>query len=215
MDDMKDRKQNGLNGDKQRGRDRCSSPGRRRRSRSPISCRSTERSAGYSSGASRRVFVPNFPSDKWTDLKGLLRDMVGNVTYCRLFENNNNKSRVGFVEFHDLASARKAIDILHRYEWNGRKLVVKGDSDCIRDRFGRIILPSNREREREKEIIVRTAMTLMSAPTVSLTTHMVLVHSFSNLLELRVRSVIVFLWQILTTKWTDISWKRYSKWPEK
>ena len=51
---MKDRKQNGLNGDKQRdrdrGRDRSSSPGPRRRSRSPISRQSTEgdyRSDGY------------------------------------------------------------------------------------------------------------------------------------------------------------------------
>ena len=149
MEDMKDRKQNGLNGDKQRGRDRSSSPGRRRRSRSPISRQSTERSAGDSSRALRRVFVANFPFDvKLTELKGLFRDKVGNVTYCRLFETKDKKSR-GLVEFQDSASARKAIDILHRYVWKGRELVVKEDSDVLRDRFGRIILSSNREREGE------------------------------------------------------------------
>ena len=157
MDDNKDRNQNGLGGDKDRdrdrGRDRRSSPGRRRRSRSPISRRSTERSGGHSSRASRRVYVANVPFDvKWSDLKDLFRDKIGNVTYCQLFENEDNKSRgCGLVEFQDSASARKAIDILHRYEYRGRELVVKEDLDCERDRCGRLILPSQRDRERERD----------------------------------------------------------------
>ncbi|XP_054167471.1 myelin expression factor 2-like [Oppia nitens] len=164
MDDIKDRNSNGLGNDKDRdrdrGRDRRSSPSRRRRSRSPVSRRSDDRSGGHSgrdSRASRRVYVANVPFDvKWSDLKDLFRDKIGNVTYCQLFENEDNKSRgCGLVEFADSTAARKAIDVLHRYEYRGRELVVKEDLDCERDRCGRLILPSRRgdrdrgDRERE------------------------------------------------------------------
>jgi len=41
---------------------------------------------------------------------------------------------------------------LHRYNYRGRELVVKEDLDCERDRFGRLILPSNkRDKERERD----------------------------------------------------------------
>jgi len=156
MDDNK----NGLIGDKDRdrGRDRGrSSPsGRRRRSRSPLNRRSDDRLGSHSSResrASRRVYVANVPFDvKWSDLKDLFRDKIGNVSYCQLFENEDGKSRgCGLVEFQDSASARKAIDILHRYEYRGRELVVKEDLDCERDRCGRLILPSRRDKERERD----------------------------------------------------------------
>ncbi len=165
MDDNKDRNQNGLIGDQNdirdrdrgRDRDRRSSPGgRRRRSRSPLNRRSDDRTGSHSSResrASRRVYVANVPFDvKWNDLKDLFRDKIGNVTYCQLFEGEDSKSRgCGLVEFQDSASARKAIDILHRYEYRGRELVVKEDLDCERDRCGRLILPSRRDKERESD----------------------------------------------------------------
>ena len=153
MDDIKDRNQNGVSFDKERdrdrGRERRSSPGRRRRSRSPIR-RSNDRDGHR---ASRRVYVANVPFDvKWSDLKDLFRDKIGNVTYCQLFENEDHKSRgCGLVEFKDSASARKAIEILHRYEYRGRELVVKEDLDCERDRCGRLILPSSKDRDRERD----------------------------------------------------------------
>lgn len=113
--------------------------GGRGRSRSPLGAASGSR-------ASRRVYVANIPFDvKWNELKDLFRDKIGNVTYCQLFEDEQGRSRgCGLVEFNDVASAQKAIEILHRYEFRNREMVVKEDLDCERDRCGRLILPGGR-----------------------------------------------------------------------
>lgn len=94
-----------------------------------------------SNGKSKRVYVANVPFDvKWSELKDLFREKVGNVTYCTIFENEDGKSRgCGLLEFQDPESARKAIETMHRSEFKNRELVVKEDLDCERDRFGRII----------------------------------------------------------------------------
>ncbi|RWS31562.1 myelin expression factor 2-like protein [Leptotrombidium deliense] len=123
----------------------------RRRSRSPVDRRNRGESR-----ASRRVYVANVPFDvKWSDLKDLFRDKIGNVSYCQLFEDENGRSRgCGLVEFQDGASAKKAIEILHRYNYRNRELVVKEDLDCERDRYGRLILPSSkssRDKDRDRE----------------------------------------------------------------
>ena len=122
---------------KKEGRGRNQRGGGRGRSRSPIGA-----SSG-SSRVSRRVYVANIPFDvKWNELKDLFRDKIGNVTYCQLFEDEQGRSRgCGLVEFNDAASAQKAIEILHRYEFRNREMVVKEDLDCERDRCGRLILP--------------------------------------------------------------------------
>lgn len=87
----------------------------------------------------RRVYVANVPFDcKWTDIKDLFRDKVGDVSYVELFEDENGKFRgCGIVELKDKSSVPKAIEVLHRYEMKGRFLVVKEDFDVERDRFGR------------------------------------------------------------------------------
>lgn len=124
---------------------------KRARSRSPI-----ERSGGggggtgTSSRAARRVYVANVPFDvKWSELKDLFRDKVGNVVYCQLFEDEQGRSRgCGLVEFNDTDSAKKAIEVLHRFEFRNRELVVKEDLDCERDRYGRLLLPGKgRDRD--------------------------------------------------------------------
>ncbi|KAH7640656.1 hypothetical protein DERF_000289 [Dermatophagoides farinae] len=134
---------------------RSSSGGRRdrnrsrRRSRSPIRSREDR-----SNKIHRRVYVANIPFDvKWGELKDLFRDKVGNVRFCQLFENEEGKPRgCGLVEFEDSASAKKAIDVLNRFDYKGRELVVKEDLDIDRDRFGRLILSSGREdRERDRD----------------------------------------------------------------
>lgn len=100
---------------------------------------------------SKRVYVANVPFDvKWSELKDLFREKVGDVTYCTIFENEDGKSRgCGLLEFQDAASARKAIEIMHRSEFKNRELVVKEDLDCERDRFGRIITNHGSNRMRD------------------------------------------------------------------
>ena len=128
-----------------RDRDRSSrSSSSRRRSRSPSS---RGRNEDRSSKVHRRVYVANIPFDvKWGELKDLFRDKVGNVRFCTLFENEEGKPRgCGLVEFDDSSYAKKAIDLLNRYNFKGRELVVKEDLDIERDRYGRLIT-SSRER---------------------------------------------------------------------
>ncbi|XP_076305343.1 myelin expression factor 2-like isoform X2 [Tachypleus tridentatus] len=95
----------------------------------------------------RRVYVANIPYDsKWTDIKDLFREQVGDVSYVELFNDENGKFRgCGIVEMKDETAAQKAIDLLHRYEYKGRSLVVKADDDVERDRYGRP-LKGTRER---------------------------------------------------------------------
>ena len=88
----------------------------------------------------RRVFVSNIPFEmKWQEIKDLFRDNVGDVSYVELFNDENEKPRgCGILEFASDDLAKNAIEKMHRYEYKGRKLVVKEDFDTERDKYGRI-----------------------------------------------------------------------------
>ncbi|EEC20166.1 29 kDa ribonucleoprotein B, putative [Ixodes scapularis] len=87
-------------------------------------------------GSMKGVYVANVPFDcKWTDIKDLFRDKVGDVSYVELFEDENGKFRgCGIVELKDKSSVPKAIEVLHRYEMKGRFLVVKERMSMMDDR---------------------------------------------------------------------------------
>lgn len=99
--------------------------------------RSRERQTG---GNGKRIYVSNIPYEyRWQDLKDLFRRMVGNVEFVELFVDENNKARgCGIVEFKDPENVAKALEVMHRYELNGREIVVKEDHGEERDKFGRI-----------------------------------------------------------------------------
>lgn len=101
--------------------------------------RSRDTSRRNRAPSDRRVYVANIPFDlKWTDVKDLFREKVGDVSYVELFEDESGKFRgCGIVELKDKSSVPKAIEVLHRYEMKGRFLVVKEDFDVERDRHGR------------------------------------------------------------------------------
>ena len=88
----------------------------------------------------RRVFISNIPFEmKWQEIKDLFRDNVGDVSYVELFNDENEKPRgCGILEFASDDLAKNAIEKMHRYEYKGRKLVVKEDFDTERDKYGRI-----------------------------------------------------------------------------
>ncbi|XP_054719498.1 myelin expression factor 2-like [Uloborus diversus] len=87
----------------------------------------------------RRIYVANIPYDcKWTIIKDLFREKVGDVSYVELFEDESGKFRgCGIVEFKEASSVQKAVDLLHRYEFKSRQLVVKEDFDVDRDKTGK------------------------------------------------------------------------------
>lgn len=52
--------------------------------------------------------------------------VVGDVSFVVVYTDEKDKSRgCGTVEFDRAESAQKAIDKMHRFDINGRKLVVK------------------------------------------------------------------------------------------
>ncbi|KAH9388793.1 hypothetical protein TYRP_008140 [Tyrophagus putrescentiae] len=119
----------------------------RRRSRSPVGRKSEDRP----NKASRSVYVANFPFDvKWTELKDLFKEKIGAdaVRFVQLFENEEGKPRgCGLVELSTPEMAKKAIEVLNRHMIRGRAIVVKEDLDVERDRYGKLILRSRRDRE--------------------------------------------------------------------
>nr|XP_033776275.1 myelin expression factor 2 isoform X2 [Geotrypetes seraphini] len=89
-------------------------------------------STGERKGPSRnRVFISNIPYDlKWQAIKDLMRDKVGEVTYVELFKDAEGKSRgCGVVEFKDAEFVKKALDVMNKYDLNGRPLNIKEDPD--------------------------------------------------------------------------------------
>lgn len=80
-----------------------------------------------------RVFVSNLPYEfRWQDLKDLLRREVGEVSFVELFTDEHDKPKgCGIVEFESPDSVKKAIDKLHRYDVDGRKIIVKEVSHVL------------------------------------------------------------------------------------
>lgn len=105
--------------------------------------RSRERMGGGGGGGggnNKRVYVSNIPYEyRWQDLKDLFRRLVGNVEYVEMFTDENGKARgVGIVEFKDAENVQKALEVMNRYQLQGRELVVKEDHGEERDKYGRI-----------------------------------------------------------------------------
>lgn len=95
---------------------------------------------GGGGGNNKRVYVSNIPYEfRWQDLKDLFRRLVGNVEYVEMFTDENGKARgVGIVEFKDPENVGKALEVMNRYQLQGRELVVKEDHGEERDKYGRI-----------------------------------------------------------------------------
>lgn len=99
-----------------------------------------------------RVYVSNIPYEyRWQDLKDLFRSHVGDVAFVELFVDENDKPRgCGIVEFSDSESVKKCLEVMHRFELKGRKIVIKEDFGNQRDKYGNLIGPgSKRMRERD------------------------------------------------------------------
>lgn len=145
---------NGVNtsmGDAEKQRDRGRRGERGTRFSDNKDNESRDRSRDRSGNISKRVYVSNIPYEyRWQDLKDLFRRMVGNVEYVEMFTDENGKARgVGIVEFKDAENVGKALEVMNRYELNGRELVVKEDHGEERDKYGRIARGSgNMEQSR-------------------------------------------------------------------
>lgn len=98
-----------------------------------------------------RVYVSNIPYEyRWQDLKDLFRSHVGEVSFVELFVDENDKPRgCGIVEFSEPASVKKCLEVMHRFELKGRKIVIKEDFGNSRDKYGNLIGSGKRARDRD------------------------------------------------------------------
>lgn len=145
--------------DKERSRDRDRS--RRGDKPSFFSDGSRERDRDRSADrgkrtSTNRVYVSNIPYEyRWQDLKDLFRNEVGEVSFVELFVDENNKPKgCGVVEFSDSASIKKCLEVMHRFEIKGRKLVIKEDFGTERDKYGNAV-NGRRYRDRVRDVLSR------------------------------------------------------------
>lgn len=115
--------------------------------------RSTDRGKdrGGMKSSNSRVYVSNIPYEyRWQDLKDLFRSQVGEVAFVELFVDENDKPRgCGIVEFAEANSVKKCLEVMHRYELKGRKIIIKEDFGNARDKYGNLISARRRDdRER-------------------------------------------------------------------
>ncbi|XP_055683266.1 myelin expression factor 2-like [Lutzomyia longipalpis] len=92
---------------------------------------------------SNRIYVSNIPYEyRWQDLRDLCQDIVGDVNFVELFNDENSKPRgCGIVEFKTNDCVSKALKKLNQYEISGRHLIVKEDYGDERDEYGRVVRP--------------------------------------------------------------------------
>ncbi|VVC46421.1 Hypothetical protein CINCED_3A024654 [Cinara cedri] len=109
----------------------------RDRSRSPIGSRNNE---------FKKVLVSNIHFDyKQHELEELFMKEVGDVTFLKIYTDKKGKSLgIGTVEFDKAEATQKAINKMHLFNINGRKLVVKREDNVEIDKSGRPI--TNRSR---------------------------------------------------------------------
>lgn len=110
-----------------------------------------DRSVDRSRRTTNAVYVSNIPYEcSWQELKDEFRKKIGEVKFVELFSDENNKSKgCGIVEFDDRSSVEKALELLHRIEFKGRKLIVKEDFGQERDKYGNII-SGRRDQSRDR-----------------------------------------------------------------
>lgn len=103
--------------------------------------------------SNNRVYVSNISYEyRWQDLKDVFRKHVGDVAFVELFVDENDKPKgCGIVEFSDPSAVKKCMEVMHRFELKGRKLVIKEDFGNERDKHGNIINKRNRPDRDHKD----------------------------------------------------------------
>ncbi|PIC12522.1 hypothetical protein B9Z55_028400 [Caenorhabditis nigoni] len=103
---------------------------RRSRSRSPRRSRigaAVGSNNGNASSNNRMVYITNIAYEvRWVDLKSLVREKGGEVTFCELLEDGNGKPKGNaVVEFETREGAVNCVANLQKYDWKGRSIIAK------------------------------------------------------------------------------------------
>lgn len=116
----------------------------------------------------KTVYVSNIPYDtRWTDLKDLFRDKVGDIMYCEVFEKDGRSQGVGAIEFKTENDAERAVKLMHQYEIGGRKMSVRIDGEGFKTRQAKEIAletsSSNNRSNRNHNETNKSSLSLANA----------------------------------------------------
>ncbi|CAF1177606.1 unnamed protein product [Didymodactylos carnosus] len=83
----------------------------------------------------KTVFVSNIPADVgYTIIRRLFAEKVGRVISMEIYRKNGRSLHCGTVELRSVEYAKEAVRRLDEYEYHGKKLSVKMDTDGFRTR---------------------------------------------------------------------------------
>lgn len=73
------------------------------------------------------VYITNIAYEaRWVDLKSLVREKGGEVSFCELLEDGNGKPKGNaVVEFETREGAEKCVANLQKFDWKGRSIIAK------------------------------------------------------------------------------------------
>lgn len=110
----------------------------------------------------KTVYVSNIPyTTRWTDLKDLFRDKVGDIMFCEVFEKDGKSLGVGSVEFSNEKDADRAVNIMNQYEMGSRRISVRLDAEGFKTRQAKA-----QTKEREKNSRSSQSSSGMAQPNV-------------------------------------------------
>ncbi|CAF1486094.1 unnamed protein product, partial [Rotaria sordida] len=95
----------------------------------------SDRELGLKYRCAKTVHVSNIPYDmKWTALKDLFLTKVDQVLYIEIFERDGKSLGFGSTEFRTVEQAKHAVEKMHQFEYDGRKLTVILDDEGFQTR---------------------------------------------------------------------------------
>ena len=95
----------------------------------------------------KTVYISNIPYEiRWTQLKDLFREKVGDIMFCEVFEKDGKSIGSAAMEFRTILDAERAVEIMHHYELDGRKISVRLDNEGYKTRQAKEATSSNNSR---------------------------------------------------------------------
>lgn len=151
--------------DRYRDRNRRSDNSRRNGNRSSVQqSQQLDRELGLKYRWEKTVYVSNIPYEtRWTDLKDLFRDKVGDVMYCEVFEKDGRSLGVGAVEFKTESDAERAVKIMHQYDLGNRKISVRIDGEGFKTRQAKEQVLEDSRNKKSKNQPTDTALAIAKA----------------------------------------------------
>jgi RNA recognition motif-containing protein len=93
-------------------------------------------------------------------LKDLFREKVGDIMFCEVFEKDGKSLGSAAMEFRTIADAERAVEIMHHYELDGRKISVRLDNEGYKTKQAKEAANSNNRNDSNKNSSINNGLFL-------------------------------------------------------